>query len=91
MKKERNYNEENKKDNKENRGDNKENKGDNEENGGDNMEEEGETIRKRGEMMNRKRKDNTTTTIKQSHLQLCSFHFIHVPRHNPKGGLLPWK
>ena len=60
----------------------------NEENGGD---DEGKTMWKRGEMTNRRRRDDTTTTIEQSRLRLCSFHFFHVPRHNPKGGLLPWE
>jgi hypothetical protein len=42
--------------------------------------------------MTRRRKGETRETnrsIKQSHRQLCSY--LYVPRHNPKGGVLPWE
>ena len=63
----------------------------NKENGGDHKEEGGENNTEKGG--NDKQKEERRHD-EQSHLQLCSFHFIlffHVPRHNPKGGVLPWE
>ena len=54
--------------------------------------------RRTGEMMRRRKgetREMTNRSIEQSCRQLCSFHFfrniLHVPRPNPKGGLLPWE